>query len=81
MTMQSRKPGVLLRIVHGLLAIVFLFAGLMPVLPLGMLTEQTPPDLVVRLSGWGDVLGVIGRIFPEVWAILDFIRLVVAMVS
>jgi hypothetical protein len=56
-----------LRIVQGLLALIFLFTGGMKlVLPIEVLTEQTPllPGLFVRFLGVAEVLGAIGLILP-----------------
>src|SRR5918993_2606332 len=52
--------------VQGLLALLFLFTGgLKLVLPLEMLTGQTPlPGLFVRFLGVAEVLGAIGLILP-----------------
>jgi len=65
----GRNPsqvGVLLWIVQGLLALMFLFAGGMKlVLPIVMLTQQTPlPGLFLRFIGVLEVLGGIGLILP-----------------
>jgi DoxX-like family len=53
-------------IVQGLLALVFLFTGgTKLLLPLEVLTEQTPlPGLFVRFLGVAEVLGAIGLILP-----------------
>jgi hypothetical protein len=53
-------------IVQGLLALLFLFTGgIKLVLPLEVLTEQTPlPGWFVRFLGVAEVLGAIGLIFP-----------------
>jgi len=53
-------------IVQGLLALIFLFTGgTKLVLPLEVLTEQTPlPGLFVRFLGVAEVLGAIGLILP-----------------
>jgi hypothetical protein len=53
-------------IVQGLLALLFLFTGVMKlVLPLEVLTEQFPlPGLFVRFLGVAEVLGAIGLILP-----------------
>ncbi len=60
------KAGVLLWIVQGLLALIFLFAGGMKlVLPLKVLTQQMAlPGLFVRFIGVAEVLGAIGLILP-----------------
>jgi hypothetical protein len=52
--------------VQGLLALLFLFTGGMKlVLPLEVMTEQTPlPGLFVRFLGVAEVLGAIGLILP-----------------
>jgi uncharacterized membrane protein YphA (DoxX/SURF4 family) len=61
-----RKAGLLLWIVQGLLALMFLFAGGMKlVLPLQALTEQsTLPGLLLRFIGVCEVLGALGLILP-----------------
>ena len=53
-------------IVQGLLALIFLFTGSMKlVLPLEVLTEQTPlPGPFVRFLGVAELLGAIGLILP-----------------
>jgi len=53
-------------IAQGLLALLFLFTGGMKlILPLEVLTEQTPlPGLFVRLIGVAEVLGALGLILP-----------------
>jgi hypothetical protein len=58
--------NVLLWIVQGLLALLFLFAGGMKlILPLETLTGPTPlPGLFMRLLGMAEVLGAIGLILP-----------------
>lgn len=52
--------------VQGLLALIFLFTGgTKLVLPLEVLTEQTPlPGAFVRFLGVAEVLGAIGLILP-----------------
>ena len=56
----------ILWIVQVLLALLFLFTGgIKLVLPLEVLTEQTPlPGLFVRFLGVAEVLGAIGLILP-----------------
>src|SRR6266516_1295046 len=63
---QSGKAGLLLWIVQGLLALVFLFAGGMKlVLPIEELTAQLPlPGLFVRFIGLAESLGALGLILP-----------------
>jgi hypothetical protein len=53
-------------IVQALLALIFLFTGgLKLILPLEVLTEQTPlPGLFLRFLGVAEVLGAIGLILP-----------------
>ena len=53
-------------IVQGLLALLFLFTGgVKLVLPIEVLTEQTPlPGLFVRFLGVAEVLGAIGLVLP-----------------
>ena len=57
-----------LRLVQGLLALIFLFSGAMKLLlPLEVMTEQMPlplPDLFLRFIGVAEVLGAIGLILP-----------------
>jgi len=56
----------ILWIVQGLLALIFLFTGgTKLVLPIEVLTEQTPlPGWFVRFLGVAEVLGAIGLILP-----------------
>jgi DoxX-like protein len=60
------KSNVLLWIVQGLLAAIFLFAGGMKlVLPLDALTGPIPlPGLFMRFLGVVEVLGAVGLILP-----------------
>ena len=60
------KSNVLLWIVQGLLAVIFLFAGCMKlVLPLDALTGPIPlPGLFIRFLGMVEVLGAVGLILP-----------------
>ena len=60
------KANVLLWIVQGLLAVLFLFAGGMKlVLPLDALTGPIPlPGLFMRFLGVVEVLGAVGLILP-----------------
>ena len=53
-------------IVQGLLALIFLFTGgTKLILPIEVLTEQTPlPGWFVRFLGVAEVLGAIGLILP-----------------
>jgi DoxX-like family len=53
-------------IVQGLLALIFLFTGgTKLILPIEVLTEQTPlPGAFVRFLGVAEVLGAIGLILP-----------------
>ncbi len=62
----SRKTGVLLWIVQGLLALTFLFAGGMKlVLPIEEMTKQIElPGLFLRFIGVCEVLGALGLILP-----------------
>ena len=70
------------RIVQGLLAIVVLFAGRVPVAPTARPPGQTlPMDFVVPFSDLTDVLWEVGRIVPEITPILDFIYDVLSAVS
>jgi uncharacterized membrane protein YphA (DoxX/SURF4 family) len=63
---DSRKTGLLLWIVQGLLALIFLFAGGMKlVTPLEELTAQMPlPGWFVQFIGVAEVLGALGLILP-----------------
>ncbi len=67
--MDMRKTTMLLWIVQGLLAVLFLFAGGMKlILPLDALTKQMPlplPGLFLRFIGLAEVLGGIGLILPS----------------
>src|ERR671932_158657 len=65
----------ILWIVKGLLALVFLFTGgTKLILPIEVLTEQTPlPGVFVRFLGVAEVLGAIGLILPgllRIWPVL-----------
>ncbi len=62
----SQKTTVLLWIIQGLLAIVFMFAGVMKfVMPIEEMTKQVPlPGLFLRFIGVAEVLGAIGLILP-----------------
>jgi hypothetical protein len=62
-------------IVQGLLALIFLFTGgTKLILPIEVLTEQTPlPGWFVRFLGVAEVLGAIGLILPgllRIWPVL-----------
>ena len=62
-------------IVQGLLALIFLFTGgTKLILPIEVLTEQTPLlGLFVRVLGVAEVLGAIGLILPgllRIWPVL-----------
>ena len=62
-------------IVQGLLALIFLFTGgTKLILPIEVLTEQTPlPGLFVQFLGVAEVLGAIGLILPgllRIWPVL-----------
>ena len=63
---DPKKAGVLLWIIQGLLALVFLFAGGMKlVTPLEELTAQMPlPGWFVRFLGVAEVLGALGLVLP-----------------
>ena len=60
------RSNVLLWVVQGLLALLFLFAGSMKlVLPLEAMTGPIPlPGLFMRFLGVAEVLGAIGLILP-----------------
>src|SRR5882724_6685490 len=62
----SQKTTVLLWIIQGLLAIVFMFAGVMKfVMPIEEMTKQVPlPGLFLRFIGLAEVAGALGLILP-----------------
>jgi uncharacterized membrane protein YphA (DoxX/SURF4 family) len=62
----NRKTTVLLWIIQGLLALVYLFAGAMKfIIPMEQMTKQIPlPGLFLRFIGVAEVLGAIGLILP-----------------
>jgi len=62
----GQKTVVLLWIVQGLLALLFLFAGAMKfIIPIEEMTKQVPlPGLFLRFIGVAEVLGAIGLILP-----------------
>lgn len=68
---ELKKTVVLLWIVQGLLATLFLFAGGMKlVLPLEALAQQTHmPGLFMKFIGGAELLGAIGLILPELLGI------------
>ena len=63
---MTRKTVVLLWVVQGLLAVLFVFAGGMKlVLPLDKLAGPVPlPGLFLRFIGLAEVLGATGLILP-----------------
>jgi DoxX-like protein len=67
MELTTRKAGVALWLVQGLLAFVFLFAGGMKLaMPIEVLTQQSPlPGQLMRFIGAAEVLGAIGLILPQ----------------
>ena len=67
----SQKTTVLLWIIQGLLALVFMFAGVMKfVMPIEEMTKQVPlPGLFLRFIGLAEVLGAIGLILPGLFRI------------
>ena len=67
----SQKTTVLLWIIQGLLALVFMFAGVMKfVTPIEEMTKQVPlPGLFLRFIGLAEVLGAIGLILPGLFRI------------
>ena len=67
----SQKTTVLLWIIQGLLALVFMFAGVMKfVMPIEEMTKQVPlPGLFLRFIGVAEVLGAIGLILPGLFRI------------
>jgi uncharacterized membrane protein HdeD (DUF308 family) len=66
MSPTTRKAEVLLWSVQGLLALLFLFAGVMKlVMPIEALTAQSPmPGWFLRFIGVAETLGAIGLILP-----------------
>jgi hypothetical protein len=67
----NRGASVLLWIIQGLLALLFVFAGGMKlVLPLAELTKQTPlPGLFLRFIGLAELAGGLGLILPGLFRI------------
>ena len=67
-----RKTNVLLWVIQGLLAALFLFAGAMKLtMPIAALTSQSPlPGGFLRFIGVVEVLGAIGLILPAATGIL-----------
>jgi uncharacterized membrane protein YphA (DoxX/SURF4 family) len=67
MRLTTKKSGILLWGVQGLLAALFLFAGGMKlVMPLEMMKGPVElPGLLLRFIGVVEVLGAIGLILPE----------------
>jgi hypothetical protein len=70
-TTRQDKTAVLLWIVQGLLALIFLFTGGMKlILPVELMTKQMPlPGMFLRFIGVAEVLGAIGLIVPGVTGI------------
>jgi hypothetical protein len=66
MGFRTRKAGVALWSVQGLLALMFLFAGgVKLMMPIEMLTAQSPlPGGFMRFIGVAEVLGAFGLILP-----------------
>jgi hypothetical protein len=62
------KAGGALWTAQGLLALIFLFAGLTKlVLPIEVLTQQSPlPGMFLRFIGVAETLGAIGLILPGI---------------
>jgi hypothetical protein len=62
----DRKMTVLLWVIQGLLAALFLFAGVMKlILPIEAMTKDMPmPGWFLRFIGVAEVLGAIGLILP-----------------
>jgi uncharacterized membrane protein YphA (DoxX/SURF4 family) len=65
-TTANRKVNVLLWILQGLLALLFVFAGAMKlVMPLAEMAKQTPlPGLFIRFIGVAELAGGLGLILP-----------------
>ena len=63
---QGMRWHVLLWVVQGLLALLFLFAGVVKlVLPLSQMTMPVPlPGLFLRFIGVAEILGALGLILP-----------------
>jgi uncharacterized membrane protein YphA (DoxX/SURF4 family) len=62
----DRKMTVLLWVIQGLLAALFLFAGVMKlIMPIEAMTKEMPmPGWFLRFIGIAEVLGAIGLILP-----------------
>ena len=62
----NRKKNVMLWILQGLLAALFMFAGVMKfVMPIEEMTKQTHlPGLFLHFIGVAEILGAIGLILP-----------------
>jgi uncharacterized membrane protein YphA (DoxX/SURF4 family) len=71
----GRRIHIALWIVQALLALLFLFAGIMKlVMPLDAMTGQTPlPGLFLRFLGVAEVLGGLGLILPGLFRILPIL--------
>ena len=64
----DRKASIILWIIQGLLAAMYLFAGVTKlVLPIEAMTKDMPlPGLFLRFIGVAEVLGAIGLILPGI---------------
>ena len=64
----DRKANIMLWIIQGLLAVMFLFAGVTKlILPIEAMTKDMPlPGLFLRFIGVAEVLGAIGLILPGI---------------
>src|SRR5437867_1639669 len=78
---NSRKAGVALWVVQGLLAALFLFAGGMKlVAPAAMLQGPVPlPELFIRFIGVAEVSGALGLILPGLLRIRPSLTLFAAV--
>jgi uncharacterized membrane protein YphA (DoxX/SURF4 family) len=68
---DTRKLSAAVWVVQGLLAVVFVFTGIMKLTaPIEMLTAQVPlPAALVRFLGLAETLGAIGLILPGLFRI------------
>ena len=71
MKTTTKAANVRLWVAQSILAIVFLFAGVMKfVMPLDVLTQQSHmPGLFIRFIGFWEVLGALGLLLPGIFRI------------